>query len=282
MSNVVKMLTGGKTEKQSSQSTSNPVNVTPPWLQDLGKQFSASLTQFMQNQPQYQGPLAAPITQGEITGLGATAGAAYNPNRAELLDKTLQGYFLPGQAGGNPFLQSAIEAAQRPTEDALNNTLSRNLPGVFTAAGQQIGGGLRSPNANLNAGSTAFDTAAASAFTGGARALSDIATNMSYQGYNDERNRQQNAITLQQNDVNTMVTNLQAQALPRLIEQLGIDNGIKVFQDRINTLLQAFQIASGSPISQVAQQQQSTSQGKSDQYSGLINSLWPKGVGGGS
>ncbi len=269
--------------KKTSQQTSETRDTTPEELKPLRGFLTSGLTNFAQNQPQYNGPLVAGILPEEITALGQVAGAAYNPNRADLLNRTLQGFFLPGQEGSNPFLQSAIQAAQRPTQDALNDTLGRQLPGVFTAAGQQIGGGLRSPNLSLKSGSTAFDTAAASAFGKGAQALGDIATNMSFQGYESERNRQQQAIQLQQQDVDTMVTNLQAQALPRLIEQVGIENGMKMFQERINSLLQAFQIAAGAPIAQQGGFGQQTS--KDVDYKGIVPGLtnafsaaFPKGV----
>jgi hypothetical protein len=266
MSSALQKIFGGG----STKSEAKPVDTTPDELKALRAPFVSGLTSLMQSGgPQYTGPGLPGISQGELTALGATAEAAYNPNRADLLNKTLSGYYLPGQEGGNPFLQSAIQAAQRPTEDALNNTLSRTLPGTFTAAGQQIGGGLRSPNANLRAGSTAFDSAAASAFGSGARALGDIATNMSFQGYESERGRQQQAITLQQQDVDTMVTNLQAQALPRLIEKEGVEFGLARFQERMNALLQAFQIAAGSPIATQGTNQKSTG----EQYGGIVPGL---------
>jgi len=267
MSSVVQMLTGGGKTKSSSA----PVDTTPEELKALRQPFVSSLTSVLQGQgtPAYTGQLVSPITSAEQTGLGAVAGAAYNPNRADLLNKTLQGYFLPGQAGGNPFLQSAIEAAQRPTQQALNDTLSRTLPGTFTAAGQQIGGGLRSPNPRLNAGATAFDTAAARAFEGGSNALKDIATNMSFQGYQQERQNQQQAIQLQQQDVQTLVNNLQAQGLPRLIEQYGLDQGLKEFQGRMQSFLQALQIAAGSPIATQGTQAQASG----TQYTGILPAL---------
>lgn len=272
MSGVLKALTGG------SSSTSKPVDLTPEAFKELQAPFSNSVQSLIANQgrPAYTGELNAPISQGELTGLGQTAGAAYNPFRTDLLNKTLQGYFLPGQAGANPFLQSAIEAAQRPTEDALNRTLSRTLPGTFTAAGAHIGGGLRSANPNLRPGNTAFDLAASNAFTGGANALKDIATNLSFQGYQQERQNQQQAVQLQQADVDTMVKNLTAQALPRLIQQQGFDKAYQEFNDRLNSFLQALQLAqqAGSPV--IANQQKSSSVG------GLLPALFPKGVGGGS
>lgn len=268
---VQKVFGGGK-------SSSKPKDTTPEELKALRQPFVDNLTALLSSggRPAYEGPLVAGITGAEQNALGAVNAAATDPSRQQLLQQTLQGYFLPGQQGANPFLQSAIQAAQRPTQLTLNDTLARNLPGVFTAAGQTIGGGLRSPNQNLNAGSTAFDMAAARAFEGGSNALSDIATNMSFQGYESERGRQQQAIQLQQQDVDTLVKNLQAQGLPRLIEDLGIERGLAEFQSRMNSLLQALQIAGGAPIAQQGQVQSQTN------YGGIVPALFPKGLGGGS
>lgn len=257
MSGVLKALTGG------SDSSSKPVDLTPDAFKQLQQPFSNSVQSLIagQGRPAYTGQLNADITAPEQQALGDVNTAATNPNRTDLLNKTLSGYFLPGQQGSNPFLQSAIEAAQRPTETALNNTLSRTLPGTFTAAGQQIGGGLRSSNPNLRPGATAFDLAASNAFTGGANALKDIATNMSFQGYQQERQNQQQAVQLQQADVDTMVKNLTAQALPRLIQQQGFDKAYQEFNDRMNSFLQALQLAQqgGAPV--IANEQKSSAVG---------------------
>jgi hypothetical protein len=275
MSNVLQSLFGGSSSKQSS----TPVDTTPPELAALRAPFASSLTSLFQQggRPAYPGPFVAPITGAEETALGATAGAAYDPNRANLLAQTLSGNFLPGQPGANPFLDAAIRAAQAPTRQALNDTLARTLPGTFTAAGQQIGGGLRSPNPRQTPGSTAFDLAAARAFEGGAGALSNIATNMAFQGYESERGRQQQAIPLSQQEVQTMTQNLQAQALPRLIQDLGIERGLAEFQSRMNSLLQALGIAAGAPIATQGNQQTATSEAQK----GIIPGLLPKGLQGG-
>jgi len=257
MSGVLKALTGG------SDSSSKPVDLTPQAFKDLQGPFSSSVQSLIagQGRPAYTGQLNADITGAEQQGLQDVNTAATNPNRTDYLNKVLSGFFLPGQPGSNPFLQSAIEAAQRPTEAALNNTLSRTLPGTFTAAGHTIGGGLRSPNPNLRPNSTAFDLAASNAFTGGANALKDIATNMSFQGYNAERQNQQQAVQLQQGDVDAMVKNLTAQALPRMIQNEGFAKAYQEFNDRLNSFLQALQLAqqAGSPV--IANQQKSSSVG---------------------
>lgn len=253
----------------------------------------------------------------------------------------------PGQIGGgfgtgeNPFLNAMIESAQRPTLQGLEETLSRTLPGRFTQAGHFV-----QPQ-----GSSAFDRAAAIATRGAADAMGDIATKISYQSYDDERNRQlQSEITeyqgrlqagvaeleaalaqgqteyagqlqqqlaglsaemqkkqsefdaraamLEQNrnlqaqeqlqgrqftheaqtgaedrklaaaglqsqistqEFQNTLQNLQAQALPRMIEEFGIERGIEQFNNRMNSLMVLLQTAGGVSSPVIAQQSKSSS-----------------------
>lgn len=225
--------------------------------------FVESLTSVLggQGRPAYEGQLVAPIAAGEQRGLGSVEGAATDPLRQGLLQQTLGGSFLPGQAGANPFLEATIRAAQRPTLQGLEEVLSRTLPGRFTQAGQFI-----QPE-----GSSAFDRAAAIATRGAADASGDIATKLAGQTYEAERGRQQQAIQLGQGEVETLVSNLKAQGLPRLIEDLGVERGLAEFNSRMQSLMQALQIAAGSPISQVGTVSQST--GSSETQKGIIPGL---------
>lgn len=269
--------------------------------------------------PFYQGPTKADIGANEqtllnqlmgLTGSG-TGGTTAGPNSEALayLSKVMGGDFMganatpesltsfaqmlqgaaqqPGYQANeaNPFLNAAIEAAQRPTIQALEETLSRTLPGRFTQAGQ-----FTQPQ-----GSSAFDRAAAIATRGAGDALADIATNLSYatmeaergrqfeaqegararesealtgelqrifQGQQAERDRQNEAAGLtsqvKAQEVDTLVKNLQAQALPRLIEEFGIERGMEVFNNRMNGLLSALGITAGVTQPTIAQQSKST------------------------
>lgn len=177
----------------------------------------------------------APMAEGEAAALAKLRGNLDNPDVGNYLHSVLSGNYLPGQPGSNPFLDAAIQAAQRPTLQGLEETLSRTLPGRFTQAGQFV-----QPR-----GSSAFDRAAAIASRGAADALGDIATKMSYQGYDSERQRQQEAVALSQQEVSSTIENLKAQALPRLIAQNGIDQGLELFKGKVQALLDALQIAAG-------------------------------------
>lgn len=259
---LLRNLFGGSKSTQTSSST--PVDTTPVELRELRQPFVQALTGVLQQggRPAWQGPFVAGITDAETRGLGTVEDAANDPMRKSLLAFTQGGGFLNQ---GNPFMQAAIEAAQRPTLQGLSQTLTRDLPGRFTQAGQ-----FTQPK-----GSSAFDRSAAIATRGAADAMGDIATKMSFQGYESERGRQQQSIQLGQQEVDTMIKNLQAQGLPRLIEDLGIQRGLEEFQGRITSLLQALQIAAGAPIAQQGVQQTST--GTTTSQSGIIPSLFPKG-----
>ena len=268
--------------------------------------------------PTYKGKMVEEIGANEqsildqlmnTTGSG-TAGQQAGPSSPamEYLHKVLQGEFMPGamDQGGltgfaqmlkgsrqetgystdemNPFLNAAIEAAQRPTLQGLEETLTRSLPGRFTQAGQ-----FTQPR-----GSSAFDRAGAIATRGASDALADIATNLSYatmeaergrqfeaqegarsredaamreelgrsnENIQNERNRQNEAAglttTVQAQEVDTLVKNLQAQALPRLIKEFGIERGMEQFNNQLNTLLGVLGIGAGVTAPVIGQSSES-------------------------
>lgn len=209
--------------------------------------------------PQYGGPITAPIGANEqsmldklMANANGTAPDSYAVSALkQFIDRGLNG----NAAIDNPMLQSYIEAAQRPTLEGLTETLTRDLPGRFTSAGQFI-----QPQ-----GSSAFDRAAAIATRGAANANADIATNISYNQVNDSQNRGLDAAKslpgVNSTEVDTMIKNLQAQALPRLIQEQGIERGMALFKDRVNALMQTLGITAGVTQPTIAQE------GKSSQFS---------------
>ena len=296
MGDTFKKLFGGSETEQRSQSTSGSrsqgtstsFDLTSEELKRLRDPFVASLSSLVRGggTPEWTGPFVAPITQGEQTALDATAGVANNSNRRQLINDTLQGKYLPGASGANPFVHEAIKAAQRPTFEGLEEVLGRTLPGRFAQAGQ-----LTNPNRpGSGGGSSAFDRAAAIATRGATQAAADIATNISAGAYQQERQAQQQAIQLDQADVDTMTKNLQAQGLPRLIEDLGIERALAEFKSRTDNLIKALAVAAGAPIATVGQQSQQTSSSESqstgfmhaeDFGKGIVGTLLPGGLQGG-
>lgn len=261
--NILRIFTGGSEATQQSQQTSRPVDLTPAEYSGIRPDLVAGIRSLISSGggPQYGGPLFSPETANEqavrgqlmdTTGPG-TARAGYTSD-------VITGKYLPGQEGANPFFDAAVRAAQRPTLEGLTETLTRALPGRFTQAGQFVQPG----------GSSAFDRAAAIATRGAANAIGDIATNMGLGAYEGERGRQQQAVQLEQAEVDTTIKNLQAQALPRLIQELGIERGLQLFQTRTTQLLQALQLAAGIGQPVTGQVSQGTSGGRSVQSRGLF------------
>lgn len=265
MAGLLDTLFGGS----SSKSTSSPTDVTPPELQALRTPFAVAANRLLGTStggglsgiPYPSGPLVAPMAPGEQQAL--TQLSSNNPMQAatqDYLTKALGGNFLPGQPGANPFLSASIDAASRPILQGLTDLLTRELPGRFTQAGHFV-----NPR-----GSSPFDFAAARATGDVANALSDIGTKMAFQTQEAERGRQQEAVGLSQQQVQTMLTNLQAQALPRLISDLGIERGQDVFKARIQALLQALGVVTNAPL----QTALTSSSSKSSQTGGIIPALF--------
>lgn len=249
MGAVGRTLFGGSEQKQ--QSTSTPTDMTPPEFQALrGPLAELLMSQVSGGGQQWQGPWSANMTANEGGLLQQLMGQT-DPGgtRNQLIEQTMQGGFL----GANPFLEQAIQAAQRPTLQGLEETLSRALPGRFTQAGQFV-----QPQ-----GSSAFDRAAAIATRGAADAMGDIATNMSFGAHEAERGRQQEAIGLSRAEIDSTISNLQAQALPRLIEEMGIERGLQEFQRQTQQLLEIMRILGGVTTPTVAQTSQMTAEGSS-------------------
>lgn len=257
----LKTLFGGSETQQQSSST--PTDVTPPEFSALRSPFASALqTQLQTGGPSYSGPLNAPIGANETSTLQQLMGqTGPNTARSGYLNNVLSGNYLPGGQNQNPFLESLIKSAQRPTFQGLEETLSRTLPGRFTQAGQFI-----NPQ-----GSSAFDRASAIAARGASDTAGDIATKLSAGAYDTERNLQQQAVPLSQAEVDTTVKNLQAQALPRLIQELGIERGLAEFQRRTSSILDLLKTIGGVTSPSIAQTSQST--GTSETSKGLLGPL---------
>ncbi len=276
MSGVLDTIFGTPSE---SSSESIPQDLLQKPIRKLARPTAKSLEQLgtfggtPQFNPSEQSSeaLSAPLGGNEQLLLDALLEDAQGGSgRQDLLEKTLGGFFTPGQPGfQGDILQAAIENAQRPTKNALIEVLERSLPGRFTAGGQFIQPG----------GSSAFDRAAALATRGAGETLAGIASDFSFRNLEAERGRQQEAIKLSQEEVNTTIQNLGAQALPRLIEDLGIERAQQVFRDRLQAVLSALQssVAATRPAS--AQRFESTETGSTP---GIFSQLFPKGLGGGS
>lgn len=236
---------GQSTSAGASNSASTTSNYTNPALSGLSGSLADTLKQvlasFGQQTTNAGNPLAnagaapqAQMSDQEKQLLGnLSTQTGPGTDSANYIKQVLGGNFLPGQPGANPFFDAAVRAAQRPTLEGLQETLGRTLPGRFTLGGQQI-----QSNAGDQGGSSAFDRAAAIATRSAANAVGDIATNMGNTQYGAERQQQTAAAGLDQAQVDQTIKGLQAAALPRLIQQNGLDKGLALFQTQTQNLLE--------------------------------------------
>lgn len=273
--NPFQMIFGGQDTQSTSVSTPTNLNPFTQSLQGTVNTLGNSPL------PTYNGPLTGQMSGNENTLLGnlmtqqSQGGGAAGTN--DYLSSVLQGNFMPGSPNGNPFLSGAITAAQRTTMNNLTDTLSRALPGYFTANGQMI-----SPNNKGSGGSSAFDTAAALATQGAANAMGDIASNVSNNAYNTGISQMQGAAGLSQQEISNTINNLQAQSLPRMITELGIERGMSLYQTNLNGVLNLLQTLGGIAKPVIGNTTTSTSTG--NQTPGILpdltNLFKPSGNGG--
>ena len=253
----------------SSRSSSEPVNVVPKSLRKLRKPFKKGIkkllrggkkgrkkaSRLLKSIPRFgDSPrdYVAPLSSGEQAALETLQNEQTTGLGLSYLSDVISGKFLPGEEGANPYLEATIEAAQRPTLRGLEETLSRALPGRFTSEA----GHLVQPK-----GSSAFDRAAAIATEGVASTLGDIASQISFGAHESERGRQNEAVALSQGQIQGLTTKLQASALPRLVEDMGIERGLAEYQNRVNQLLQVLSITTSTPLVKTGQKSESRSSG---------------------
>lgn len=236
----------------SSGEPSQVIDTNPRQFRRLRGPVSDALQNIISTEggPQAQGPFAAQMTgtEGGLLDFITDRARQVSPGMdtaQQALMQTAGGTFLSPQQ--NPFLQDAIEMAQRPIRQEFEEQTMPRLRGEFTRAGQFV-----QPD-----GSSPFDMAAARAGSGLMDALGDVGTQMAFQNFSEERDRQlQAAQALPELDQATMdraIQGLEAAALPRMIEQMGIETGLGEFERRMNMLMRALQLGGqlGQPQTQV-------------------------------
>ena len=233
-------------------------DITPEEFRGLRDPVADSLRTFIEQGggPEFEGDFTAPITDREQSFLDLAREQAQPSERAQnafrvaqdQLSATAQGEFLSPDS--NPFLQATIEAAQRPVVQRFRDETLPRLRSQFTGAGQQVQPESSSP----------FDRAAALASRGLTQELGDISSQLAGQNFQRERSRQQaaanalpqQALQFEQGQLDQVLRGLESQALPRLIEQRGIDRGLEEFRRRTDALLQALNVAGGLAQAQPA------------------------------
>jgi len=168
---------GGDDNDARQTTTSEPWSGVQPYLkggyQDLSTLYKRGAPGY------YPGQTVAPMsgyTTGALDAMAqrATAGSPLTRAAQTSAQNTLSGQFL--DPNSNPHLRSAMDAATRPVIDNYMKNIAPGLDSTFSAAGRY--------------GSNSMIDARQGAATDLSRAVGDITSNMAYQNYGDERQRQ--------------------------------------------------------------------------------------------
>lgn len=205
-------------------------------------------------------PLVAGLTPTQnslLTGINNYVGSNPLLGAAQTTNRYLDPNF-PSTFATSPQVQQAIQGAIAPVRQSFAENTVPGLEGQFTAAGQRI-------NSGSGAGSSAFERAGASAATGEQAQEASISGGITGQAFQQAQNLQANAVNqaaaLTQTNLNDLVTTLQENALPQMIQQYGINQGLQLYQQQLQTVLAALGL--GGQVSQpaIAEQAGSTSSG---------------------
>lgn len=237
--------------QSSSQASSKPIDITPEDYEALRPDFAQAYQSLLSGGPQYQGQTTAGLSDQEQSFLSQIGGAAGPSSLQGAASNRLQSII---NGGSNPYLEQQVAAATRPIGERLNESLDANNR-RFTLAGQQT-----QPQ-----GSSAFDREQRLSVRDADRQAGDVEARIRGAAYENERSRQLQASLQQpqfdQANLNKQIDGLKASALPRLIQDQGIDRGLQLFRDRINTIIAAL---GGAPLtSQFGTQSQSSSESSS-------------------
>lgn len=215
---------------------STQTDVTPDEFQDLRQPVSRGLQGIIGSEggPTFRGPFTAPIGQQEQTALQNVQGFGGNnllQNQSDaFLQSQIEGRALSPES--NPFLQQTIEAATRPLFRAFDDRELQERA-LFGRAGQKL------------QESSPFAQARSRATEGLLSAVGDVSGRIAGENFQRGLDRQQQAVNqvqaTQQARFQQARGILEASALPRLIQQFGIDQGKREFDRRMQMFLAALQ-----------------------------------------
>lgn len=204
-----------KQKELTSTSRSEPWSEQIPYLK-YGFGEARSLYDKSKSQGYYPDQTYASPSEATLIGLQrqqdrAMNGSALFNSAKDQYQKTINGDYL--NASSNPYLQDAIDVANQGVVRGFNNSVVPQLQSSFSSAGR-YGSGLQ----NVAQNEAAFTLA---------NQLGNNATNLSYNNYNAERDRQNNAVAnapaYAQADYNDIANLLDVGQQREGITQQGID-----------------------------------------------------------
>ena len=201
--------------------------------------------------------IANDLTTGMVPGGGNNALASGLQTALGFLNPN-----YPASLASSPQTQAAINAAINPLINTFQQQTIPGITGQFTAAGQRTGGGAGASGTNMSVndfnqqtgmgqaisgnpgqGSSAFDQARVNAENNLMAQEGAVAGGITNQAYQTGLQQQSNAINqssaLGTQEINNVIQDLQAQALPRLIQQYGINAGLQLYQSQVQSILQS-------------------------------------------
>jgi hypothetical protein len=180
----------------------------------------------------------APMTLGETDALGdlgtLNAGSENEMLSSDLMRRTLSGDFLSRDS--NPEMMDLIRFTNKEINSAFNDQ-GLATKSLFARAGQSL------PE------SSPFSEAAAKLESGRLDAIGKNVSTIAAANYQAERDRQVQAVEQTRAsagfEFQRQLEFLRANALPRLIDEIGFDRAFTEFQTRLAALSQALGIAAG-------------------------------------
>lgn len=237
----------------SSNSQSSSINLNPAAFNNLAPSTASGISGLSTfgGIPTWTSPSQAtpfmPLVSPSATNLmNATTNMA-NPNTTTQQGQNYLSNLLTGgqlSPASNPFLNAAIQGAVNPLVQAFNTTTMPGLQAQFAQAGQSGGPGVGGAGPQgAKSGSTQYDKAAAIAQTGLDQSIAQTTSAMENQNYQNTQNLMtqaaENAPAVQSQMLNNIVTGMQANLLPTMIQQYGITTGTQMFTNQVQALLSA-------------------------------------------
>ncbi len=203
-----------------SSSSSKPKDVTPKEFKKFrGFVGNTLFSNALGGGPQLTGPFTADITGAEQRGLDVLDQGVFS---LDGLGADQEAAIRQALSGGeqNPFLDQAIASATRPL---TNNAELQELQdrAFFTGAGQKI------------QGSSAFTAQRRRGLDDLERNIADVSTNLSFADLIRRTEQQLQAVNLANEIFSNQRETITALALPRLIEQFGLDQANEELRRRI-------------------------------------------------
>jgi len=189
----------------------------------------------------------APMSPGETDALAGLNAQLYgpDPNRdasEDLLGKTLGGDFLSPDS--NPYFADMLKYTNQAISDEYNKE-GLQQQALFARAGQEL------PE------SSPFAHASAELSKARMDAIGKNTAELSGSIYEAERARQTQAVEQRRANAEfefrRQYEGLQANALPRLIDQMGFERGFEEYQARINAIMTALGLAADVSVPAIGQ-----------------------------